>query len=104
MPIEIKNTKNRQVCKLSGSLSIWEAAEIWRELNPLLAAVEPLTLDLGQIQECDASGIQILCQVRRAMRDTSRDIRIEAMPVAVQTALASAGFNPQAMFQPPKEV
>lgn len=104
MPIEIDTIDDRTVCRFSGALTIWEAANLWQQFNPLLGSSEPLVIDLAEVKECDAAGVQILCQLRRAMGQPNREIRVQAMPQPVQAALQVAGFDARSSFNLPEEV
>jgi ABC-type transporter Mla MlaB component len=93
MPIEIKTDEERDLCMISGDLSIWEAAQTWRVLQPLLCSATPLRIDLSGVESCDGAGIQILCQIRRAACAAARDLRIDAMSESLLEAVRQAGMD-----------
>ncbi|MBR9982038.1 MAG: STAS domain-containing protein [Desulfatitalea sp.] len=93
MPIETQPIDGRSTVRISGALNIWEAADVWRALLPLLSSPDPLTVDLSTVETCDGAGLQILCQIARAAGAPNADIRIDTPSPAVTAALALAGLH-----------
>ena len=103
MPIETQPIDGRCAVRISGALNIWEAAETWRALLPLLSSPEPLMVDLSAVETCDGAGLQILCQIARAAGEPDADIRIGTPSPAVTAALALAGLHLDRFPNTPKE-
>lgn len=53
---------------LEGELNIFHGARLRDELLALLAEREALELDLGEVVDCDSSGIQLLLMLKREAR------------------------------------
>lgn len=104
MPVEIDSMEDHKVCKFSGGLTIWEAADLWQQIRPLLDASDPLVIDLAAVNACDVAGLQMLCRLRCSMKDTDRSIRVEGMPQAVAAAAQLAGMDPTSSFNLCEEV
>jgi anti-anti-sigma regulatory factor len=102
MPLENLTIEGRRTCRISGALCIWEAAAVWGQLGPLLAEPLPLTIDLTAVEECDAAGIQILCQIRHIAETTATRPQFVGISPAVLQAMQQAGMDP-ATLVPPEE-
>jgi anti-anti-sigma factor len=99
MPIETKKQAGKCTCYLSGDLRIWEAAEIWHQLYPLLISAEPLCIDLQAVNSCDGAGVQILCQVLRQAADRGADtVTVGGVSETVVSTLQQAGVDTQALL------
>jgi anti-anti-sigma factor len=100
MPIEIQPQNGGHICRISGALCIWEAAAIWGQLRPLLADALPLTLDFTAVEECDAAGIQILCQIQRATDKLGNHLKVAGISSAMHKVLSHAGLDAFKPFTP----
>ncbi len=96
MTVEYQTIDGSVICKLSGALSIWEAAATWKEISPLLSSKDPLELNLSDVEQCDGSGIQILCQIQRMIEKDQGRITISGLSESVQSAMHQAGLNQEA--------
>lgn len=104
MAIEKETADGRMVCKVNGVLNIWEAANIWQDILPLLTASEPLTLDFSDVSECDGAGVQILCQIQKIGTTLSKKIDIATLSQPVATALQQAGLDPNLFTKHMEEI
>jgi len=93
MPIESQTIDGRCVCRISGGLNIWEAATVWERILPLLSAAQPLIVDLSGIDACDGAGIQILCQLQRAVGAAGITVALTGASTAVTTTMKQAGID-----------
>ena len=92
MPIETHMENETTICRLSGALSIWETADVWQQLRPLLDATDPLVIDLSSVESCDAAGAQILCQIDRAGNSQERSIVLTGISDALKKTIRQAGL------------
>ncbi|MCY1374382.1 anti-anti-sigma factor [compost metagenome] len=53
---------------LQGELNIYHAARLKDELLEALAAQPELEVDLGEVEDCDSSGVQLLLLLKREAR------------------------------------
>jgi anti-anti-sigma factor len=104
MTLDIQTINGDSVCRLDGALSIWEAAGLWQQLQPLLGGPNPLIIDLGDVRACDGAGVQILCQLRRAVQHPAGRIRIQRISEPIGAALRLAGMDPQTLLVPAEAV
>jgi len=82
--------------RLEGGLSVVEAAQQREHLLALLES-QPgdLDLDLGQIEEVDTAGVQLLLATARSLRERGHQLRLVQVSGAVQQALRTYGLGPQ---------
>lgn len=100
MTVENQVVDGHIICKVSGALSIWEVAETWKRIFPLLASKETLEFDFSQVEQCDGSGIQILCQIKRAIEQSPKDISVSSLSEPVKSAMQQAGLNQESLIKP----
>lgn len=77
-----------------GELTIAFAAQQRETLLTMLAEDPPdLLLDLGQIEACDSSGVQLLVALQRSARERGRHLRITDASAPVKQALATYALS-----------
>lgn len=71
MPVSDKTRDREGVLCVTGSMTIFEVAELREQLSSALAAAdEPLRVDLSGVEEIDTAGTQLLIALKRqALRD-----------------------------------
>ena len=93
-----------RLCKFEGELTLWEAADTWRQASAILASADKVAVDLANVNACDGAGIQIICQMWQTMQADGKDIRFEALSEPVYTAMQQAGMDAHFFVSGPKEV
>lgn len=93
MPVTNETIDGRNRVRISGALSIWEAAAVWGGLHPLLTAPGPLEIDLAAVESCDGAGIQILCQILKILQGRGENGRVSGISDPVREALRLAGLD-----------
>lgn len=93
MTVVSNTVDDKLVCAVKGALTIWEAAAAWQHILPLLAASEPVTIDLSEVSECDGAGIQMICQIQQAAAGAQKKIRISDPSEPVLTTMQQAGMD-----------
>ena len=98
MTIETEIIDGRKVCAFSGTLSIWEAEDAWKQISKLLRSKskKPLVFDISKIESCDCAGLQILCQIQRAVENDRFQFHDAGISDAVSAVLKQAGMDIQA--------
>jgi anti-anti-sigma regulatory factor len=79
---------NEKVCKPSGELSIFEAAEFKESLIRVLAGEGLVCLDLSQVTRVDTAAIQLMWAARKLGR-----LLVTGIPQELETKLAQLGFS-----------
>ncbi len=92
MPVQNETIDGRNRVRISGALSIWEAAAVWGGIHPLLQAPGPLEIDLTAVESCDGAGIQILCQIQKALARRGEACRISGISDPVREAMRLSGL------------
>lgn len=87
MSVENKMVEGRPTCRITGDMRIWEAAEIWQKIHPMLTVTKPFAVDLSTVATCDGSGIQIICQLLHTDHFSGyiRSFRSYDWPVSMRT-------------------
>jgi anti-sigma B factor antagonist len=82
--------------RLEGGLSVVDAAQQREHLLALLDN-QPgdLALDLGQVEEVDSAGVQLLLATARSLRERGHQLRLVRVSDPVQQALRTYGLGPQ---------
>lgn len=62
------NEGDRALVAVRGELSIFHAARLRDELFEALSGHPELDIDLGEVEDCDSSGIQLLLMLKREAR------------------------------------
>lgn len=92
------------VCRVavSGELNIYTSGEIKGRLMPLISRTGSLEIDLGQVQEVDSAGVQLLMMIRRFRSSINLSVRFvnHSGPVQEAIELMNLGYyfqDPQAL-------
>lgn len=79
--------------KITGELSIYEAAVLREALLTCLGSEGEVMLDLTGVAGCDAAGMQLLCALKKSAAHLEKPIRMIGLSPSVLDALAAAGFD-----------
>lgn len=64
MPVAISHTQERSALNFSGELNIYLAAETMAQIKAELKSDLPIQVDLSEVDEIDAAGLQVLIALR----------------------------------------
>ena len=93
MAVANETINGRNVVRLDGALSIWEASTTWKKLHSLLCAPGPVEIDLGAVESCDGAGIQILCQLHKMLAERPDKGHITGISNELRAAMRLAGLD-----------
>jgi anti-anti-sigma regulatory factor len=79
---------NPRLCKPSGELTIFEAAEFKESLITLLASEGLVCLDLSQVTRVDTAGIQLMWAARKLGR-----LLVTGISEELQAKMTRLGFS-----------
>jgi anti-anti-sigma regulatory factor len=79
---------NEKLCKPSGELTIFEAAEFKESLIRVLAYEGLVCLDLSQVTRVDTAAIQLMWAARKLGR-----LLVTGIPQELQAKLTQLGFS-----------
>ncbi|MDA8164033.1 MAG: STAS domain-containing protein [Desulfobacteraceae bacterium] len=81
-------------------LTIYEVTGLRKEL--LAGAALGIALDLGQVEECDAAGLQLLVSLRKASQQEEKPgVRMANPSDSVKAGLLALGIEEKDLMQPP---
>lgn len=86
--------------KATGPLTIYEVAALREDLLRVFDASAEVTLDLGEVTECDTAGVQLICSARVTSRETGKLLHIHAVSDAVTEAMTGVGMDPFDILNP----
>jgi anti-anti-sigma factor len=78
--------------RLSGELTIYDAAALKTALLALPAAEGDWSLDLAGVTDVDSAGIQLLLALRRTLAARGAALRVSARSAAMNAALSLYGM------------
>lgn len=78
---------------LTGALTIYRAAEIKAQLLTALAREGALQLELGEVEEMDLAGVQLLVLAEREALASGKDFALLSQSDAVREVLTLAGLQ-----------
>lgn len=87
---------------VSGAMTIYEAAEQKARLLAALAAASALELDLGEVDEADTAGLQLLLLLRREGARAGKPVRVLRLSPAVTEVLERYGLDTGSSDLPPQ--
>ena len=93
MPVESQIIEGQRICMVSGELRIWEAADTWKRILPMIIDTEPLAIDLSKVDGCDGSGVQIIYQLLTIDATSQKAVSFLRVSDSVAAAMQQAGFN-----------
>ena len=93
MAIESQFIDGKRTCLISGELCIWEVADNWRQLLPLIIDSDPLAVDLSKVEGCDGSGVQIIYQFLAIDAASQKPMSFLGVSDSVITAMQQTGFK-----------
>ena len=79
--------------KISNHLSIYEAADIHKKLLHSLAENNAIDIDLGDVNFCDLSGIQLLISAIKTGEREEKQITISKASEAFKDTVRLGGFQ-----------
>ncbi len=88
MGIEIKSENGHCRARIDGDMTIYTAGEYRETLLEQCHSREGLELDLEEVTEIDAAGLQLLVALRKHLEDTESGLQLKKTSEAVQKALA----------------
>jgi len=88
-----KSERKKRKLKWEGNLTIYEAVALREKLNVSLEPADILEIDIGDVGECDTSGLQILCSAKKTADLNNKKVHIPMMSGPVQDAMIRTGIT-----------
>lgn len=86
--------------KVTGPMSIYETAALREVMLAAFDSPEGLTLDLGEVTECDTAGAQLICSARITARKRGKPFTIRAVSETVTHSMEGVGLDPFDILNP----
>jgi anti-anti-sigma factor len=86
--------------KVTGPMSIYEATALREAMLAAFDSPEGVTLDLGEVTECDTAGVQLICSARITARKRGTPLTIRAVSDAVTQSMEGVGIDPFDILNP----
>ena len=80
--------------RLEGALDLYSAERLLGTLTDCLASTSTVTLDLGGVESCDTSGIQLLLSARLSAAQQSKSVIFRDIPESIATCCSRLGLPP----------
>ena len=78
--------------RLTGEITIRNAAELRRRFTDALDRKADLVADLSTVESCDAAGLQLICSSRKTATARGLRLRIESLSPAIEAAARGIGL------------
>ena len=100
MNLQIEPLQNSNIIRLTGDLDIYAVEEAREGLLDHLVQRASLELDLGGIETCDATGLQLLLSARRSATASGKSFLILNRTSAIEQCGELLGVDPDNLFPP----
>ena len=94
MTFERQEENGCAVLSIQGPLTINEAAAIRDEMIKCFDGYDDIIIDLNDVSEFDAAGIQLICSARLTAQEKRKGFKVAGASMNSIGALERAGFNP----------
>jgi anti-sigma B factor antagonist len=88
-----KQKLNKELLAPEGQLTIYRVDELKRELLSLLNSNDFLELDIGNVNECDTAGLQLLCSLKKTSIETKKKFIITGESKSIEDVMVRTGIT-----------
>ncbi len=102
MAIKIKREKKdgKALLIVEGSMSIYEGESLRDEMIECFGAYDGLLLDLDGVDECDITGVQLLCSAGKSGTEENKSFSVLRASGPVIEALVQTGLEVEKLLNP----
>ena len=87
---------------VKGSMTVYEAENLRDEMVECFSAYDGLMLDLGGVDACDITGVQLLCSAGKTGSEEIKPFSVLRASDPVIEALVRTGFEAEKVLNPEK--
>lgn len=98
MSLIVKEEKGIVLIKFDGVITIYEVSEYVKILNEIFQEKKKFEMDLIDVHECDAAGIQLICSSLK-QKSSENNISITGISEAVKYTAKSLGITFEKFFR-----
>lgn len=95
--MQIARDESCEVLKVAGTLDIGASREFQKALRDALDGGPAVILDLSAVEQCDITGLQLLCSARKSADRASKSLEVRSISDAVARTAAALGFPMDAL-------
>ena len=88
-----ESKKENNTIKISGAISIYEAADIHKQLLQSFIEKDIINLDLDEVNSCDVTGIQLLFSAIRTSEEEGKKINILKVSETIKETVRLIGVQ-----------
>jgi anti-anti-sigma factor len=85
--------KLKEELKLSGTLSIYEAAALRDKLRAVFKDMDVLEINMTEVAQCDTTCLQLLCSAKKTAERDNKKIVISMISDEVREAMTKTGIS-----------
>jgi anti-anti-sigma factor len=89
---------------IKGSMSVYEAETLHRELAECFDACDGVVVDLNEVSGCDTAGIQLLCSAQMTAKITGKNFTVTGASPSVMETIVRVGLNPDKILEKGEEL
>ncbi|MCP4352692.1 MAG: STAS domain-containing protein [Desulfobacterales bacterium] len=98
MVYELETKDEQAILKIDGKITVSEAGFLRDILIECFDGYNGLTLDLQEVDECDAAGIQLICSVHKTAIAKEKPFSVANASKALTETVVRAGLNPEKLL------
>lgn len=93
MAVETKESGGRLSLKVSGPFTVYEVAEHREAFLAAMMRSSDISLELGEVEDCDTAGVQLLLSVYKAVEKAGGSLAVSGIEGAVAGAMERIGIG-----------
>ena len=93
MPYTKETVDGKTMMKIDASLTIYDAHALHEAFINCFEKGAEMAVDVGEVAECDAAGIQLLCAACKDARENRQSFQVLGTSKAVMDTLQRLGMN-----------
>ncbi len=98
MTFEMETKDEQAILKVNGKMTVLKASALRDKLVECFDGYNGLTLDLQDVEECDAAGIQLICSIHKTAEIMEKPFSVANASKAVVESVVRAGLNPEKLL------
>jgi anti-anti-sigma factor len=96
--IEREDRDGRVVLRIKGSMSVFDIDSAYKEIAKCFDECNDLALNLKEVDDCDISGLQLLCSAWKTANSSGKTFSIDDASNSIIDTFYKAGLDFEAVF------
>ena len=93
--------EGKRVVRINASLTIYDVPALYEAFLDCFDSEGDVMIDVGEVTECDAAGIQLLCAIRKNIPENRYSVQIVGASDAVKDTLKGMGLDAEEIIMCP---